>query len=57
MSNHHHIILHIMAEQAKSWSMDEVIDRWHTLFKGSALTQSYLANNPFLEHAWTPIPK
>lgn len=44
MSNHYHIILHINAKQAKSWSMEEVIDRWHTLFKGTVLTHKYLAN-------------
>jgi len=42
MSNHYHVVLHINAEKANTWSTDEVIDRWHTLFKGTALSQRYL---------------
>jgi hypothetical protein len=41
MSNHYHVVLHIDAEQAKQWPIDEVIERWHRLFKGTPLTQLY----------------
>ena len=49
MSNHYHIVLHINAKQAKSWSTKDVIDRWHTLFKDTVLTHRYLANTLELE--------
>ncbi len=32
MSNHYHVVLHINAKQAKDWSNEEVIDRWHMLY-------------------------
>ena len=42
MSNHYHVILHINTEQALTWSVTEVIDRWQHLFKGSLLSQRYV---------------
>ena len=33
MSNHYHVVLHINKKKADSWSLDEVIERWHTLYK------------------------
>ena len=41
MSNHYHIVLHIDREQADSWDTAMVIERWHQLFKGTALTQRF----------------
>jgi REP element-mobilizing transposase RayT len=41
MHNHLHIVLHVDSEQVKSWSTDEVLQRWHRLFKGTLLTQQY----------------
>jgi hypothetical protein len=29
MSNHYHVVLHINKNKADSWSLDEVIERWH----------------------------
>lgn len=45
MSNHYHIVLHINAERANAWSTEAVINRWHTLFKGTTLTQRYLTKS------------
>ncbi|WP_432459666.1 MULTISPECIES: transposase [unclassified Agarivorans] len=42
MSNHSHVVLHVDKEQAEAWSMDEVLERWHILHKGTLLTQMYL---------------
>jgi REP element-mobilizing transposase RayT len=42
MSNHTHIILNVDPELANTWSMHEVISRWHRLFKGTLLTQRYI---------------
>ena len=42
MSNHTHLVLFVDVEQAKGWSMDDIIERWHSLFAGTVLTQRYL---------------
>jgi REP element-mobilizing transposase RayT len=47
MSNHYHIVLHVNKDKADSWSRDEVIARWHTLYKGNALSQRYLTDPRF----------
>jgi REP element-mobilizing transposase RayT len=41
MHNHLHLVLHVDVEQVKNWSTDEVLERWHKLFKGTLLTQKY----------------
>ncbi|GAW95953.1 MULTISPECIES: hypothetical protein [Colwellia] len=41
MHNHLHLVLHVDIEQVKKWSMAEVLERWHQLFKGTLLTQKY----------------
>ena len=43
MSNHYHIILYINLREAGSWSDDEVIVRWHQLFKSSMQCPQYAA--------------
>lgn len=47
MSNHYHVVLHINKKKADSWSLDEVIERWHTLYKGNPLSQRYLKDPNF----------
>jgi REP element-mobilizing transposase RayT len=49
MSNHYHVVLHINKQQADNWSLDEVIERWHSLYKGNALSQRYLRSPDFSE--------
>lgn len=44
MSNHFHLVLHVDVEAAKSWSFDEVIDRWLGLYKGSEVAHKYKAS-------------
>ena len=34
MSNHYHLVLHVNQEQAQSWTDEDVIKRWTTLFPG-----------------------
>lgn len=41
MSNHTHVVLFVDEASAKSWSTEEVLKRWHKLFKGTLLTQQY----------------
>ena len=49
MSNHYHVVLHINKVKADSWSLDQVIERWHTLYKGNSLSQRYLSDPKFSE--------
>jgi hypothetical protein len=42
MSNHTHLVLFVDVEQAKSWTTEEVVRRWHLLFKGTLITQQFL---------------
>lgn len=42
MSNHYHLVLFVDSEQAESWSHTEVLQRWHRLFRGNALSQKFL---------------
>ena len=42
MNNHSHFVLHINKDKANTWSIDEIIHRWHRLFKGCCLSQRYL---------------
>ncbi|WP_205626080.1 transposase [Photobacterium aquae] len=42
MSNHTHVVLHVDAEQAKNWSQEEVLTRWHQLCKGHYLSRTWL---------------
>ena len=49
MSNHYHVVLHINKQQADAWTFDEVIERWHALYKGNVLSQRYLSDPNFGE--------
>jgi len=42
MSNHYHIVLHIDKDSADSWSLTDVIKRWHQLFSGCLLSQRFI---------------
>jgi hypothetical protein len=46
MYNHLHLVLHVDSEQVRSWSTLEVLTRWHTLFKGTILTNKYQREQP-----------
>ncbi|WP_417506342.1 transposase [Marinomonas gallaica] len=42
MSNHTHLVLFIDGETAKNWTSDEVLQRWHSIHKGTMITQQYM---------------
>lgn len=42
MSNHYHVVLHVNKAQCLGWSDLEICQRWHSLFKGTVLTQKFL---------------
>ncbi len=46
MSNHYHVVLHINTAQSKEWSDYEVLQRWTSLFDGSAIIQNFLSHQP-----------
>jgi REP element-mobilizing transposase RayT len=50
MSNHTHMVLFIDEESARRWSTQEVLQRWHQLFKGTLLTQQYCRGEAIAEH-------
>ena len=49
MSNHTHIVLCVDEAQANAWSVDEILARWHQLFKGTLLTQQYCRGEALIE--------
>jgi hypothetical protein len=38
MSNHTHLVLHINIEKANNWNVKQVLERWHSLHKGTQFT-------------------
>jgi REP element-mobilizing transposase RayT len=42
MSNHHHVVLRVDVDSPKSWSIDDIIHRWHNVYKGTFLSQRYM---------------
>jgi REP element-mobilizing transposase RayT len=41
MSNHTHVVVCVDKDMADSWSMKEVVRRWHQLYQGTLLSQKY----------------
>jgi REP element-mobilizing transposase RayT len=41
MSNHYHLVLHVDCTQARSWTHQEVVDRWGRLFSVPAVVQQW----------------
>lgn len=42
MSNHTHVVLHVDKKATQNWTTKEILSRWHHLFNGTLLTQSYV---------------
>ncbi|MDF2176843.1 transposase [Aliiglaciecola sp. CAU 1673] len=42
MSNHTHVVLFVDKAMALSWSVEEVLNRWHSLHKGTLLTRRFM---------------
>lgn len=57
MSNHYHVVLHIHQDHALSLSNQDVIERWHQLFKGSLLSQRYQRNESLTKTELTVLYK
>lgn len=50
MSNHTHMVLFVDVDSANNWSDEEVIRRWHQLFRGTLLTQQYARGEIIAEY-------
>ena len=46
MSNHYHVLLHINTHECKSSSATDIAKKWHSLFKGSDLSQRFAKGEP-----------
>ena len=42
LSNHTHIVIYVDENKAKLWTVDEVLQRWHQLFRGTLFTQRFI---------------
>ncbi|MFK8054137.1 MAG: transposase [Woeseiaceae bacterium] len=49
MSNHYHLVVKLIPEGTASWSDDEVLQRWTSLFRGPLLVQRYLSGEVLSE--------
>ena len=49
MSNHTHLVLHVNTEEANNWSIRDVLERWHSLHKGTQFTEKYLREEVMAE--------
>jgi len=49
MSNHYHVVLHVDQERAKKLTDQEVIERWHKLYKGPDVVREYLSGDELSE--------
>lgn len=43
MSNHYHLVIKVCPDQSQSWTDEQVLERWTSLFKGPPLVQRYQA--------------
>jgi len=46
MSNHVHVVMHVDVDKAQGWSDKQVISLWHTLYKGTLITQKRMRDEP-----------
>ncbi|WP_036181470.1 transposase [Marinomonas sp. MED121] len=49
MSNHTHLVLHVNEDEALNWDVKQVLERWHSLHKGTQFTEKYLENSVMAE--------
>ena len=45
MSNHYHIVVKMAVHNAKKWSAFDIVQRWHLIFKGNAISQRFLEDD------------
>ena len=57
MSNHTHLVLHINIEEANNWNVKQVLERWHSLHKGTQFTEKYLREEAMAEFELASVYK
>jgi len=57
MSNHTHLVLYINQDEAKNWSIKQVLERWHSLHKGTQFTEKYLREEAMAEFELASVYK
>ncbi len=55
ISNHYHLVLVMNRDAAKTWTLDEVIERWQKLFKGLALVDRYRSGQNLSRAEWDAL--
>jgi hypothetical protein len=55
ISNHYHLVLFVDHDAAKAWTLDEVIERWQKLFKGSVLVDRYRSGQNLSRTEWNAL--
>lgn len=55
--NHYHVVLHVPAEIANTWSEREVVTRWQSLFNGTLFSQRFINGEPISEAQWSVLRK
>ncbi len=45
LSNHHHVVLRVDTETPKQWSQEETVRRWHNIYKGTFISQRFIAGH------------
>ena len=55
MSNHYHLVVCLDVETPKTWSVDEVLDRWCLLFKGPEVVRRYRAGGTLSETDYSAL--
>ncbi len=49
MSNHTHLVVCVDQARSKTWSDEEVVERWHKLYHGNLLSQRFAKKEPLSE--------
>lgn len=57
MSNHYHLVLHINLKKAKSLSNEEIIERWHQIYKGNLVTRRYISGKNISKYEMALVNK
>lgn len=55
MSNHIHIVVKLCPDQAEDWTVEEVLQRWTSLYKGPFPVQKYLRGEALPTLEWAMV--
>jgi hypothetical protein len=55
MSNHTHVVLCVDKDLAESWSMAEVVRRWHQLYQGTLSSQKFQRGDALSKGEFTSL--